>query len=291
MSTSATLAVSAVEDMRRYRAIKWLARRPAAIISSLVVALFIAGALAAPWLAPFDPNTPHFDAIRKPPSEVYWLGTDEVGRDVLSRLIWGGRASLLAGVIPVAIALTLSIPLGLLSGYAGGLVDGVIMRVNDAMLAIPFLIVAIALAAFLGPSLTNAMIAIGIAALPIFLRLSRGTVLVIKTDEFIEAARALGCSRLRIAVRHILPNMLPPILIQSSITVAAAIIAEASLSFLGLGQQPPAPSWGSMLNAAQRYLSQAPWMALYPGLMIFFVVMALNVFGDSLRDALDPKHQ
>ena len=291
MSTSATLAVPAVEDMRRYRAIKWLARRPAAIISSLIVALFIAGALAAPWLAPFDPNTPHFDAIRKPPSEVYWLGTDEVGRDVLSRLIWGGRASLLAGVIPVAIALTLSIPLGLLSGYAGGLVDGVIMRVNDAMLAIPFLIVAIALAAFLGPSLTNAMIAIGIAALPIFLRLSRGTVLVIKTDEFIEAARALGCSRLRIAVRHILPNMLPPILIQSSITVAAAIIAEASLSFLGLGQQPPAPSWGSMLNAAQRYLSQAPWMALYPGLMIFFVVMALNVLGDGLRDALDPKHQ
>jgi peptide/nickel transport system permease protein len=291
MSTSATLAVPAVQDRRRYRAMKWLARRPAAIIASLVVTLFVAGALAAPWLAPFDPNTPHFDAIRKPPSEIYWLGTDEVGRDVLSRLIWGARASLLAGVIPVTIALTLSIPLGLLSGYAGGWVDGVIMRVNDAMLAIPFLIVAIALAAFLGPSLTNAMIAIGIAALPIFLRLARGTVLVIKTEEFIEAARALGCSRLRIAARHILPNMLPPLLVQSSITVAAAIIAEASLSFLGLGQQPPAPSWGSMLNAAQRYLSQAPWMALYPGLMIFFVVMALNVLGDGLRDALDPKHQ
>ena len=291
MSASASLAIPAVVDRRRYRAMKWLARRPAAIIASLVVALFVAGALGAPWLAPFNPNAPHFDAIRRPPSDVYWLGTDEVGRDVLSRLIWGGRASLLAGVIPVAIALTLSIPLGLLSGYAGGLVDGVIMRVNDAMLAIPFLIVAIALAAFLGPSLTNAMIAIGIAALPIFLRLSRGTVLVIKTDEFIEAARALGCSRRRIAVCHILPNMLPPLLVQSSITVAAAIIAEASLSFLGLGQQPPAPSWGSMLNAAQRYLSQAPWMALYPGLMIFFVVMALNVLGDGLRDALDPKHQ
>ena len=291
MSASASLAIPAVVDRRRYRAMKWLARRPAAIIASLAVALFVAGALGAPWLAPFNPNAPHFDAIRRPPSDVYWLGTDEVGRDVLSRLIWGGRASLLAGVIPVAIALTLSIPLGLLSGYAGGLVDGVIMRVNDAMLAIPFLIVAIALAAFLGPSLTNAMIAIGIAALPIFLRLSRGTVLVIKTEDFIEAARALGCSRRRIAVCHILPNMLPPLLVQSSITVAAAIIAEASLSFLGLGQQPPAPSWGSMLNAAQRYLSQAPWMALYPGLMIFFVVMALNVFGDSLRDALDPKHQ
>ena len=276
---------------RRYRAMKWLARRPAAIIASLVVALFVTGALAAPWLAPFDPNAPHFDAIRKAPSEVYWLGTDEVGRDVLSRLIWGARASLLAGVIPVTIALTLSIPLGLLSGYAGGWADGVIMRVNDAMLAIPFLIVAIALAAFLGPSLTNAMIAIGIATLPIFLRLSRGTALSLKTEDYIEAARALGCSRRRIAACHLLPNMLPPLLIQSSITVAAAIIAEASLSFLGLGQQPPAPSWGSMLNAAQRYLSQAPWMALYPGLMIFFVVMALNVLGDGLRDALDPKHQ
>ena len=149
---------------------------------------------------------------------------------------------------------------------------------------------AIALAAFLGPSLVNAMIAIGIAALPTFLRLARGTVLGIKTEDYVESARALGCSHRRIALRHVLPNMVPPLLIQASITVAAAIIAEASLSFLGLGQQPPAPSWGSMLNAAQRYLSQAPWMALYPGLMIFFIVMALNVLGDGLRDALDPKH-
>ena len=268
-----------------------LLRRPPAVIAATVVAAFIVIALVAPHLAPFDPIATNFLAVRKPPSDVYRLGTDEVGRDVLSRLIWGARASLLAGVIPVTIAVALSIPLGLLSGYAGGWVDGVIMRITDAMLAIPFLIVAIALAAFLGPSLTNAMIAIGIAALPTFLRLARGTVLALKTEEYVEAARAVGGSHLRIAARHILPNMLPPLLIQSSITVAAAIIAEASLSFLGLGQQPPAPSWGSMLNAAQRYLSQAPWMALYPGLMIFFVVMALNVLGDGLRDALDPRHQ
>ena len=228
--------------------------------------------------------------LRRSPSAVYRLGTDEVGRDVLSRLIWGARASLLAGVIPVSIAVVVSIPLGLFSGLVGGWIDGLIMRLTDAMLAIPFLIVAIALAAFLGPSLTNAMIAIGIAALPTFLRLARGTVLGIKTEDYVESARALGCSRPRIALRHVLPNMVPPLLIQASITVAAAIIAEASLSFLGLGQQPPAPSWGSMLNAAQRYLSQAPWMALYPGLMIFFIVMALNVLGDGLRDALDPKH-
>lgn len=271
------------------RALRRLLRGPATIIAAAVVLAFVAIAVGAAHVAPFDPVATNFAAVRKPPSAVYRLGTDEVGRDVLSRLIWGARASLVAGLVPVSIALTLSIPLGLLSGYAGGWIDGLIMRVTDAMLSIPFLIVAIALAAFLGPSLTNAMIAIGIATLPTFVRLARGTALSIKTEEFIEAARAVGGSGLRIAVRHVLPNMLPPLLIQSSITVAAAIIAEASLSFLGLGQQPPAPSWGSMLNAAQRYLSQAPWMALYPGLMIFAIVMALNVLGDSLRDALDPK--
>ena len=273
------------------RVVARLARRPPVLIACAVVAAFVVIAAAAPQLAPFDPVAPNLLAMRKAPSAVYRLGTDEVGRDVLSRLIWGARASLLAGVIPVGIAVTLSIPLGLLSGYAGGWVDGVIMRFTDAMLSIPFLIVAIALAAFLGPSLTNAMLAIGIAALPTFLRLARGTVLAIKTEDYVEAARALGCSRRRIAGRHILPNMLPPLLVQSSITVAAAIIAEASLSFLGLGQQPPAPSWGSMLNAAQRYLSQAPWMALYPGLAIFAIVLALNVLGDGLRDVLDPKHR
>lgn len=265
-------------------------RRPSAAIAALVVLAFITIAVGAAQVAPYDPTKTNYLTVRKAPSDAHRLGTDEVGRDVLSRLIWGARASLLAGVIPVSIALVLSVPLGLLSGYAGGWIDGVIMRITDAMLSIPFLIVAIALAAFLGPSLVNAMIAIGIAALPTFLRLARGTVLTLKTEEYVEAAAALGCSHVRTAVRHILPNMVPPLLIQSSITVAAAIIAEASLSFLGLGQQPPAPSWGSMLNAAQRYLSQAPWMALYPGLMIFAVVMALNVLGDGLRDALDPKH-
>ena len=179
----------------------------------------------------------------------------------------------------------------LLSGYLGGWVDGLIMRINDAMLSIPFLIVAIALAAFLGPGLGNAMIAIGIAALPTFVRLVRGTVLTIKTEEYVEAAQALGCSRRRVALRHILPNTLPPLFIQVSLTVAAAIIAEASLSFLGLGQQPPAPSWGSMLNSAQRFLAQAPWMAFWPGFAIFFAVLSFNLLGDGLRDALDPRHK
>ena len=276
---------------RRYQVIRRLVGRPATVIAALVVLAFIGIALGAAHLAPFDPTATDFAAVRKAPSAVHLLGTDEVGRDVLSRLIWGARASLLAGVIPVTLAVSLSIPLGLLAGYTGGWLDSWMMRLNDAMLAIPVLIVAIALAAFLGPSLRNAMIAIGIASLPTFVRLARGTVLALKTEDYVEAARALGCSRPRIAGRHILPNMLPPLIIQSSIAVAAAIIAEASLAFLGLGQQPPAPSWGSMLNAAQRYLSQAPWMALYPGLMIFGIVMALNVLGDGLRDVLDPRYQ
>jgi peptide/nickel transport system permease protein len=169
------------------------------------------------------------------------------------------------------------------------MLDAAVSRITDAMLAIPFLILAIALAAFLGPSLSNAMIAIGITATPIFVRLSRGQVLSVRSEEYVEAARAVGNPPLRILLRHILPNILPPVIVQATLAIAAAIIAEASLSFLGLGQQPPAPSWGSMLNTAQRFLTQAPWMAIYPGLAIFITVLAFNLLGDGLRDALDPK--
>jgi peptide/nickel transport system permease protein len=253
------------------------------------VMAFVVIAISAPLIAPYDPLQTNFLAVREGPSWVFWLGTDEVGRDLLSRLIWGARASLFAGVIPVCIALTVSVPLGLLSGYAGGWVDAVIMRVTDAMLAIPFLVIAIALTAVLGPSLGNAMIAIGVAALPIFLRLARGAVMAVVSEDYIEAARAGGASSLRIALRHVLPNTVPPLLVQASLTVASAIITEASLSFLGLGQRPPAPSWGSMLNEAQRYLTTAPLMAVWPGLAIFSVVISINLLGDGLRDALDPK--
>lgn len=197
----------------------------------------------------------------------------------------------MAGVISVTLALTLGIPIGLLSGYAGGLVDGLIMRFTDAMLAVPFLILAIALAAFLGPSLTNAMIAIGLSATPIFVRLTRAQVQSVKTEDYIEAARAIGNPPFRIAWRHILPNIWPALLVQATLAIASATIAEASLSFLGLGQQPPAPSWGSMLNTAKDFLDQAPWMAIYPGLSIFLVVLSFNLFGDGLRDAFDPRHR
>ena len=224
-------------------------------------------------IAPYDPIATSWTLVRKPPSALHWFGTDDLGRDILSRVIYGARASLMAGAISVGIALGIGVPFGLLSGYRGGFIDALISRITDAMLACPFLILAIALAAFLGPSLGNAMIAIGITTTPIFVRLTRGQTMSVKVEDYVEAARAMGNPRWRIALFHILPNIMPALLVQATLSIAAAIIAEAALSFLGLGQQPPAPSWGSMLNAAQRFLTNAPWMALWPGLGIFLVVL------------------
>lgn len=254
-----------------------------------VVVFFVLLAMFAPAIAPYDPVATTWSAIRKAPNAAHWFGTDEIGRDVLSRVVWGARASLLAGVVSVSVSLALGVPIGLLAGYAGRWPDALISRVTDAMLACPFLILAIALAAFLGPSLTNAMIAIGISATPLFARLTRGQVLQVKVEDYIEAARAVGNSPLRIVLRHILPNIVPPLIVQTTLAIAAAIIAEAALSFLGLGQQPPTPSWGSMLNTAKNYIDNAPWMAVWPGLSIFVLVLSFNLLGDGLRDALDPK--
>ena len=270
-------------------ALRALRARRTAVFGAVVLVAVALLAILAPWIAPYDPLATSWAAVRKAPSAAHWFGTDEVGRDLLSRTIWGARASLSAGVIAVSIAVALGVPIGMLAGYVGGWLDAVIGRITDAMLAVPFLILAIALAAFLGPSLGNAMIAIGITATPIFVRLARGQVLAARAEDWVEAARAVGNPPARILLRHILPNILPPVMVQATLAIAAAIIAEASLSFLGLGQQPPAPSWGSMLNTAQRFLTQAPWMAIFPGLAIFLTVLAFNLFGDGLRDALDPK--
>jgi peptide/nickel transport system permease protein len=270
-------------------ALRALLARRTAVFGAVVLVAVAALAILAPWIAPYDPLATSWAAVRKAPSAAHWFGTDEVGRDLLSRTIWGARASLSAGVIAVSIAVALGVPIGMLAGYVGGWIDAVIGRITDAMLAVPFLILAIALAAFLGPSLGNAMIAIGITATPIFVRLARGQVLAARAEDWVEAARAVGNPPARILLRHILPNILPPVMVQATLAIAAAIIAEASLSFLGLGQQPPAPSWGSMLNTAQRFLTQAPWMAVFPGLAIFLTVLAFNLFGDGLRDALDPR--
>jgi peptide/nickel transport system permease protein len=284
------VAIDTGADERPWRrALRRLVRRRAAIAGLAVVLFFIVLALLAPLLSPYDPLATNWAVVRKAPSALHLFGTDEIGRDVLARIIWGARASLLAGLVSVSLALAVGVPIGLLSGYVGGIVDGILMRMIDAMLSIPFLILAIALAAFLGPSLTNAMIAIGVSQTPIFARLTRGQVLAVKHEDYIEAARALGNPHRRIVLRHIFPNIVPPLLVQATLAAAAAIIAEASLSFLGLGQQPPDPSWGSMLNTAKNFISQAPWMATWPGLAIFTLVLSLNLFGDGLRDALDPR--
>ena len=273
------------------RALRRLLRRRGAMLGLVIVLIFIVLAVFAPLIAPYDPVATSWSAVRTAPSADYWFGTDEIGRDVLSRVIWGARASLLAGLVSVCISMSLGVPIGLLAAYVGGWTDGLISRFTDSMLAVPFLILAIALAAFLGPSLTNAMIAIGVSATPIFIRLTRAQVLAVKVEDFVEAARAVGNPHWRIALRHILPNVLPPLIVQATLAIAAAIIAEASLSFLGLGQQPPAPSWGSMLNTAKNYVDNSPWMAIWPGLSIFLLVLSFNLFGDGLRDALDPKHK
>jgi peptide/nickel transport system permease protein len=289
---SASLAASHDElESPARRALRRLLKRKGAVVGLVVLSLFVLLAILAPLVAPYDPVATSWSLVRKPPSALHWFGTDELGRDVLARVIYGARASLLAGVISVTIALTVGVPLGLISGYRGGFVDALISRITDAMLACPFLILAIALAAFLGPSLSNAMIAIGVTATPIFIRLTRGQVMSVKVEDYVEAARAMGNPRWRIALVHILPNIMPALLVQATLSIAAAIIAEAALSFLGLGQQPPLPSWGSMLNAAQRFLTQAPWMAIWPGLAIFLVVLSLNLVGDGLRDALDPRER
>jgi len=266
-----------------------LLARKGGVLGLAIIVLFVLVAVLAPLIAPYDPAQQSWTSIRKPSSLAHWFGTDESGRDLLSRVIFGGRASLLAGVVSVTIALGLGVPIGLLAGYGGRWIDAVLSRIADAMLAVPFLILAIALAAFLGPSLQNAMIAIGLTTAPIFVRLTRGQVMAVMVEDYVEAARAVGNPPVRIAFRHILPNILPALIVQSTLSIATAIIAEASLSFLGLGQQPPAPSWGSMLNAAQRFLTLSPWLAVWPGLAIFLVVLSFNLLGDALRDALDPR--
>jgi peptide/nickel transport system permease protein len=266
-----------------------LLHEPSALIGAAIVLFFIAIALFAPLIAPYEPNAPDWMAIREAPSAAHWFGTDDLGRDVLSRVIYGTRASLAAGIVSVAVAVLIGVPFGMLAGYFGRFTDMAISRLADALLACPFLVLAIALAAFLGPSLENAMIAIGISAMPIFVRVARAQTLVVCTEDYIAAARSQGIGHVAILTGQILPNILPPIVVQATLTMAIAVLAEASLAFLGLGQLPPAPSWGSMLDVARQFLGEAPWMALWPGLAIIAVVVGFNLLGDGLNDALNPR--
>jgi peptide/nickel transport system permease protein len=265
------------------------ARNRMALVGLWVIALVALAAAFAPWVTPADPTKPDFTNLLAPASRQHLLGTDDLGRDLLSRVIYGARTSLLAGVVSVGIAILVGLPLGLMSGYYRGRLDNFLMRLTDALLSFPFLVLALAIAAVLGAGLSKAMIAIGIVFTPGFIRLSRAQVLSERERAYVEAARAQGAPDRRIIWRHILPNSLSPVLVQGSLAMAAAITAEATLSFLGLGTQPPTPSWGSMLNIAQAYLNRAPHLALWPGLAIFVTVLSLNLVGDGLREVLDPR--
>jgi peptide/nickel transport system permease protein len=260
-----------------------------ALFGLVLSVLLLLAAILAPRIAPYRPDEIHPIDSLMAPSERYWLGTDDLGRDILSRIIFGARVSLMVGTIAIGIAAVAGVSLGLAAGFLGGRIDGLIMRVMDALLAFPAILLAIALMAVLGPSLENAMIAIGIISIPTFARITRANVLSLREKEFVEAARVLGGGGFYLASVVILPNCLSPIIVQASLGVGNAILVEAALSFLGLGVQPPEPSWGSMLAFGRSLLGQAPWYATFSGLSIFVTVLALNFLGDGLREALDPR--
>ncbi|MFN8522423.1 MAG: ABC transporter permease [Chloroflexota bacterium] len=272
--------------MERWRR---LARKnPLGVLGAALIGMLLVLALTADLVAPFDP-TAQIARRLTAPNETYRVGTDEFGRDVLSRIIHGTRISLYVGVVSVGIALTVGGSLGIVSGYAGGRLDNVLMRVVDVMFSIPTLVLAIAITGILKPNLTNAMIAIGIVYTPTFARVARGPVLSVVQHEYIAAARTVGSGHARIILLHVLPNVAAPIIVQTTLSLSTAILAEATLSFLGLGTQPPEPSWGTMLGTGRKFMETAPWVAVFPGAAIMFAVLGFNLLGDGLRDALDPR--
>ena len=274
---------------RRWRALRRAARARLAPFGAAVLLAALVMAFGASVLSPHDPLKQNLDNTLARPGRIHVLGTDNVGRDVLSRVIWGTRVSLLAGIVSVALAAAAGSVLGLFAGYAGGRVDGFVMRAMDAVLSFPPLVLALALGAVLGAGLGGVLLALGVVYTPTFARLMRGQVLAITARDYVDAARALGAPAFRIACRHVVPNAAAPIVVQASLSVAFAILAEASLSFLGLGIQPPQASWGSMINAGRGYLQQAPWIVFGPGVALFVTVVGLNFVGDAVRDALDPR--
>jgi ABC-type dipeptide/oligopeptide/nickel transport system permease subunit len=285
-----TTAVTISPRARRRRLLRRrFARRPLAVLGLVVALAFVLAAILAPWIAPYSAGATDFNALLAHSSRKHLLGTDELGRDVLSRIIWGARASIEAGVLATLLAMAVAVPVGIVAGYYRGWIDAVIARLTDVLLAFPFLIVAVGLAAILGPSLTNATIALGVGAAPALIRVARGEALALREEDYVRAAVANGASDVRILARHVLPNMLSTLIVQATVAIPAAIIGEAVLSFLGLGVQPPTPSWGVMLSDAQSYLSQAPRLAIYPGIAIFLCSLSFNLLGDGLRDVLDPR--
>ena len=262
---------------------------PLNIVAFALIAVFAACAVLAPVLAPYDPLLQDLGSRLQPPSAQHWLGTDSLGRDIASRILYGARISLIIGVVVVASAGVVGTAIGLVAGYLGGLVDEALMRLTEVFLAFPALILAMAIAGALGPSLTNAIIAIAAVTWAVYARLTRGQILSLRRREFVEAARAMGATQTRIVVRHLLPNALAPLMIQASFDLGSSIIAAAGLSFIGFGAQPPTPEWGVMISDGRNYISTQPWLSLFPGLAILLAVGSFNLLGDGLRDAFDPR--
>ncbi len=266
-----------------------LVRQPLSILAGIIVTVLIFTAIFGPLLAPYDPNDINMANRFAPPSFYHPMGTDDFGRDILSRIMVGARVSLQVGLIAVGLAATVGTSLGLLAGYTGRLTDEIIMRIMDILFAFPAILLAIAIMAALGKGITNAMIAIGIVYVPIFARIARSSVLSVREEEYVDAARAIGSTDRRIMTRHIFPNILSPLIVETTLSLSFAILAEAALSFFGLGTQPPDPSWGRMLSEGRAYFQQSVWLAIWPGLAIMLTVLGFNLIGDGLRDALDPR--
>lgn len=271
------------------RLLRLIATRPATSIGVLLCVIVVAGALLAPWIAPYNPNDQNIIDRLQPPSADFWLGTDSYGRDVLSRIMWGAQISLLVAVSSIAAATVIGGAIGMVSGYVGGRVDLLIMQVMDVMLSFPSLILGLIVVALLGPDLVNLVFAIALTAIAPFARIARAPVLSLKEQTFIEAGRALGFSHLRILFVHVLPNILSEVLVMGSLWMATAVRTEASLSFIGLGVKPPTATWGSMMREGFENILDAPWLAFWPGIAILILVLGLNMVGDGLRDATDPK--
>jgi glutathione transport system permease protein len=271
------------EFWRRFR------RKHVAMGSGVLLLLLIVAAIAAPWLAPYDPNTPDYDNVLMGPSMLHLCGTDTFGRDIFSRIIWGGRISLSVGFISVALGGIVGVALGLVSGFFGGVIDSAIMRVMDVLLAFPGILLAIGVIAVLGPGIDNVIYAIAVFSTPVFARLVRGSTMALKGTVYVQAARSIGVRRLKLIMTHILPGTLPAVIVYVSLRVGTSILTAASLSFIGLGAQPPSPEWGAMLSDGRSYLGVADHIMLFPGIAIFVTVLAFNVLGDGLRDALDQR--
>lgn len=266
-----------------------LSRSPAVVVGLVIIVTLVVLAIGAPLIAPFDPLDQDYEAILAAPGSSHLLGTDNLGRDVLSRLVYGAQVSLQVGIIAVGIATAVGVTMGLLAGYIGGLVDDVIMRFVDALLAFPALLLILAISAALGPSLLNTTIAIGAVSIPAYARLVRGQVLTVRELDYVLAATTLGAGHRRIMLLHVLPNAIAPTIVLASLSTSGAILTEATLSFLGVGVPPPAPSWGSMMQTGFQYLALAPWMSLSAGGVIFVAVLGFNLLGDGLRSVLDPR--